>query len=219
MHIILLGPPGAGKGTQAQFICGIYHIPAISTGDMLRSAVNSSSELGLHVKDIMDSGQLVSDDIVIALVKQRLSQSDCQTGFLFDGFPRTIEQASALHAAQISIDRIVDIVVRDEEIVRRLSGRRIHPASGRTYHIEFNPPRSTDIDDISGEPLVQRKDDYADTIKKRLAVYHRQTSEVAHYYHTQVTPAPKYIKINGMQTIELVRKEISAALSQVQSIA
>lgn len=214
MRIILLGAPGAGKGTQAQFICDTCGIPQISTGDMLREAVAGGSDLGKRVQDVMESGQLVSDDIVIALVKERIVRDDCQGGFLFDGFPRTSAQAQALDAAQVPIDCIIDIDVGDEEIIRRLSGRRIHPASGRTYHIEFNPPQKDGVDDVSGEPLIQRDDDKPEIIKERLAVYHCQTAEVADFYRTQVQPAPYYARVNGSNDIETVHQAVREHLNQ-----
>ncbi|MFQ3222922.1 MAG: adenylate kinase, partial [Porticoccaceae bacterium] len=175
MKLILLGPPGAGKGTQAQFITEKYNVPQISTGDMLRAAVKSESELGMQVKDVMDSGGLVSDDLIIALVKERIQQSDCDNGFLFDGFPRTIPQAEALVDAGIDIEFVIEISVADEEIVSRLSGRRVHEGSGRIYHVQYNPPVTEGIDDATGEPLMQRVDDQEATVRNRLNVYHQQT--------------------------------------------
>jgi adenylate kinases len=182
MKIILLGPPGAGKGTQAQFICERYGIPQISTGDMLRAAVKAGTELGKKAQDIMTSGGLVSDDIIIGLVKERIQESDCKNGFLFDGFPRTIPQAEALVEAGIEIDRVVEIAVEDEEIVSRLSGRRVHEASGRVYHIDHNPPKNEGLDDETGEALIQRDDDKEDTIRNRLHVYHEQTEPLVSFY-------------------------------------
>ena len=182
MRIILLGAPGAGKGTQAQTIMNKLGIPQISTGDMLRAAVKAGSPLGLKVKGIMDAGGLVSDDIIIDLVKERITQPDCKKGFLFDGFPRTIPQAQALMDAGIKIDRVIEIDVPDKEIISRLSGRRVHPASGRVYHIEHNPPKTPGVDDVTGEALVQREDDKEDTVRKRLAVYHEQTKPLVTFY-------------------------------------
>jgi adenylate kinase len=175
MRLILLGPPGAGKGTQAAFICEKFSIPQVSTGDMLRTAVKAGTPLGLAAKKVIDAGQLVSDDIIVALVKERLRQPDCARGYLFDGFPRTIPQAEAMKAAQVPIDAVLEIDVPDEEIVARMSGRRVHPPSGRTYHVRFNPPRREGLDDVTGEPLVQREDDREETVKKRLEVYRNQT--------------------------------------------
>src|SRR5512144_3040541 len=182
MRLILLGPPGAGKGTQAQYICDAYGIPQISTGDMLRAAVKAGTPLGRQVKKVMDSGALVSDDIIIGLVKERIAQPDCANGFLFDGFPRTIPQADALTAAGIKLDVVLEIDVPDEAIIERMSGRRTHPASGRTYHIKFNPPKVPDRDDVTGEPLIQRDDDKEETVRNRLAVYQRQTRPLVAYY-------------------------------------
>ena len=182
MRVILLGPPGAGKGTQAQFICEHYAIPQISTGDMLRAAVKAESELGLQVKEVMTSGGLVSDEIIIALVKERIKEADCVNGFLFDGFPRTIPQAEALQEAGVTIDKVLEIAVADEEIVSRMSGRRVHEASGRTYHVVNNPPKQEGVDDVTGEPLVQREDDQEDTVRKRLSVYHEQTKPLVNFY-------------------------------------
>ncbi|HCS26971.1 MAG TPA: adenylate kinase [Spongiibacteraceae bacterium] len=214
MRVILLGPPGAGKGTQAQFICEHFSIPQISTGDMLRSAVNAESELGLQVKEVMTSGGLVSDDIIIALVKERIKEADCQNGFLFDGFPRTIPQAEALLDAGVVIDKVLEIAVADEEIVSRMSGRRVHPASGRVYHVHNNPPKQTDIDDVSGEPLVQREDDQEDTVRKRLAVYHEQTKPlVAFYQQLKGESVPDYARVEGVGDVSAIRDQVLAALS------
>jgi len=185
MRLILLGPPGAGKGTQAQLLCEAFGIPQISTGDMLRAAVSAGSALGKRVKAVMDSGALVSDDIIIELVKERLGQPDCANGFLFDGFPRTIPQADALADAGVTIDAVVEIQVPDEEIIRRMSGRRVHQASGRTYHVEFNPPKVADVDDVTGESLIQRDDDREDTVRERLSVYRAQTAPLVEYYRNQ----------------------------------
>lgn len=214
MRVILLGPPGAGKGTQAQFICEHFSIPQISTGDMLRSAVNAESELGLQVKEVMTSGGLVSDDIIIALVKERIQESDCQNGFLFDGFPRTIPQAEALLDAGVTIDKVLEIAVDDEEIVSRMSGRRVHPASGRVYHVDNNPPRQAGIDDVSGEPLVQREDDQEDTVRKRLAVYHEQTKPlVAFYQQLEGDSCPNYSRVEGVGDVASIRSKVLSALS------
>ena len=218
MRIILLGGPGAGKGTQANYIKQHYQIPQISTGDMLRAAINAGSALGKAAKVIMDAGQLVSDDIIIGLVKDRIIQPDCVHGFLFDGFPRTIPQAEAMRTAGVMIDYVVEIAVPDQEIIQRMSGRRVHPASGRTYHTQFCPPQLPDIDDHSGEPLIQRDDDHEDTVKKRLDVYHTQTEPLIQYYsswaasHTDA--APKYLRINGIGAVETIRDAIFAALER-----
>ena len=189
MRVILLGAPGAGKGTQAQFICEQFAIPQISTGDMLRAAVKAGSELGLKVKEIMETGGLVSDEIIIDLVKERIQQDDCVNGFLFDGFPRTIPQAEALLEGGVEIDHVVEIDVADEEIVKRLSGRRVHPGSGRVYHLVYNPPKVEGKDDETGEELVQRQDDEEDTVRKRLAIYHDQTAPLASFYKILRHPA------------------------------
>ena len=200
MRVILLGPPGAGKGTQAQFITEKYGIPQISTGDMLRAAVKAGSELGLQAKSVMEAGGLVSDDLIIALVKERIEEPDCVNGFLFDGFPRTIPQAQALVDAGVVIDYVIEVYVEDEEIVSRLSGRRVHEASGRVYHVEHNPPQQDGVDDVTGEPLVQRADDSAETVRNRLTVYHEQTEPlVAFYTDLQNTSesAPSYVRVDG----------------------
>lgn len=202
LSIILLGAPGAGKGTQAQFISEKYNIPQISTGDMLRNAISSGSELGLQAKKVMANGQLVADEIVIGLVKERLKQPDCQNGYLFDGFPRTIAQAQALDAAAIAIKFVIEICVPDQEILQRLSGRRVHLASGRTYHLSFNPPRRDNIDDITGEELVQREDDKPETIQRRLQVYHSQTAVLSSYYAEQTNA--RVIQLDGTQSVERV---------------
>jgi len=217
IRVILLGGPGAGKGTQANYIKEHFGIPQISTGDMLRSAVKAGTELGLMAKEIMDSGGLVSDDIIINLVKERIAEPDCSKGFLFDGFPRTIPQADAMKAAGVNIDCVVEIDVADDEIIRRMSGRRIHPESGRTYHVEFNPPKVDGKDDVTGEPLIQRDDDREETVKKRLAVYHEQTEPLIDYYSSWSTRgemnAPRYIKIAGVGTVEAIRDQIRSAIS------
>lgn len=213
MRIILLGAPGAGKGTQAQFIMERYGIPQISTGDMLRAAVKAGSELGLKVKAVMDSGALVSDDIIIALVKERIQQDDCKQGFLFDGFPRTIPQAEAMQQAGVDIDKVVEIVVDDEDIVRRLGGRRVHPGSGRIYHLVYNPPKNEGVDDDTGEALVQREDDQEETVRNRLKIYHEQTEPLVQFYKGLSGPsAPAYISVAGDGTVEAIRDAIFAKL-------
>jgi adenylate kinase len=218
MRLILLGAPGAGKGTQANFIKEKYNIPQISTGDMLRAAIKAGTELGLAAKKVMDAGGLVSDDIMIGLVKDRLQEADCANGYLFDGFPRTIAQADAMKDNGINVDYVLEIDVPDELIVERMSGRRSHPASGRVYHTKFNPPKTADIDDVTGEPLVQRDDDKEETVKKRLAVYHNQTEVLLGYYNkwaqSGLPGAPKYRKITGVGPVEQVRDAAFAALSE-----
>ena len=215
MKIILLGAPGAGKGTQAKYITETYGIPQVSTGDMLRAAVKEKSELGLKVEQVMALGALVTDDIIIALVKERIAQPDCQNGFLFDGFPRTIPQAEAMVIAGVETDVVLEIDVPDEEIVKRLSGRRVHLDSGRVYHIEFNPPAELGIDDVSGEPLVQRPDDEEGTVRKRLAVYHEQTQPLVGFYEGLQGggSGPNVIKIDGVESVDKIREAISTALS------
>ncbi|MGX4641777.1 adenylate kinase [Massilia sp. SYSU DXS3249] len=218
MRLILLGAPGAGKGTQANFIKEKYNIPQISTGDMLRAAIKAGTELGLAAKKVMDAGGLVSDDIMIGLVKDRLKEADCANGYLFDGFPRTIAQADAMKDNGINVDYVLEIDVPDEMIVERMSGRRSHPASGRVYHTKFNPPKVADTDDVTGEPLVQRDDDKEETVKKRLAVYHNQTEVLLGYYNnwaqSGLPGAPKYRKITGVGPVEQVRDAAFAALSE-----
>ncbi|MCW5599175.1 MAG: adenylate kinase [Nitrosomonas sp.] len=217
MRIILLGAPGAGKGTQANYIKEHFGIPQISTGDMLRNAVKAGTELGIMAKKIMESGGLVSDEIIINLVKERIAEPDCVNGFLFDGFPRTIPQADALKAAKVEIDYVVEIDVADTEIIKRMSGRRVHPASGRTYHIAFNPPKVDNQDDITGEPLIQREDDREETVRKRLQVYHDQTKPLIEYYSSWSTSrepaAPRYIKIAGIGDVEDIRHNIIQSLT------
>ena len=215
MKIILLGAPGAGKGTQAKYITETYGIPQVSTGDMLRAAVKEKSELGLKVEQVMASGALVTDDIIIALVKERIAQPDCQNGFLFDGFPRTIPQAEAMVSAGVETDVVLEIDVPDDEIVKRLSGRRVHLDSGRVYHIEFNPPVESGIDDVSGEPLIQRPDDEEGTVRKRLAVYHEQTQPLVGFYEglQKGGSGPNVIKIDGVESVDKIREAISAALA------
>jgi adenylate kinase len=218
MRLILLGAPGAGKGTQANFIKEKFNIPQISTGDMLRAAIKAGTELGMAAKKVMDSGQLVSDDIIIGLVKERLKETDCANGYLFDGFPRTIAQADAMKDSGVQIDYVLEIDVPDELIVERMSGRRTHPASGRVYHTKFNPPKVDGVDDVTGEPLVQRDDDKEETVQKRLAVYHNQTEVLLGYYNkwaqSGLPGAPKYRKISGVGPVEQVRDAAFAALSE-----
>lgn len=217
MRLILLGAPGAGKGTQAAFICKKYGIPQISTGDMLRAAVKAGTPLGLQAKAVMESGGLVSDDLIINLVKERIAQPDCAQGFLFDGFPRTIPQADAMKAAGVKLDYVLEIDVPFEAIIERMSGRRSHPASGRTYHVKFNPPKTAGQDDVTGEPLVQRDDDKEETVKKRLDVYSAQTRPLVDYYSSWArqnpSAAPKYRAISGMGTVEEITTRALAALS------
>jgi len=216
MRIILLGPPGAGKGTQAQVITEKYGIPQISTGDMLRAAVKAETELGLQAKNVMESGGLVSDDLIIALVKERITLADCVNGFLFDGFPRTIPQAQALVDAGIDIDCVLEVYVEDEEIVSRLSGRRVHEASGRVYHIEHNPPKEAGKDDVTGEPLVQRSDDTEETVRNRLKVYHDQTEPlVAFYQDSKINQSAIYSRVDGVGSLEDVRERVLDALGAV----
>ena len=217
MKIILLGGPGAGKGTQSGYIKEKFGIPQISTGDMLRAAVKAGTPLGVEAKKVMDAGGLVSDDIIIGLVKERIQEADCANGFLFDGFPRTLAQADALKAGGIDIDAVVEIAVDDNEIIRRMSGRRVHLASGRTYHVVFNPPKVEGKDDETGEDMIQRDDDQEETVRKRLDVYHAQTAPLIGYYSAWATSgeakAPRYIKVNGIGKVEGVRDEIFAALA------
>lgn len=216
MRMILLGAPGAGKGTQAQYITEKYDIPQISTGDMLRAAVKAGTPLGVEAKKVMDAGGLVSDDIIIGLVKERIAEADCVNGFLFDGFPRTIPQADALKEAGVSLDAVVEIDVKDEEIIKRMSGRRVHPGSGRTYHVIYNPPKTEGKDDQTGEDLVQRDDDQEDTVRKRLNVYHDQTAPLITYYQgwAKESPAdaPKYIYVPGVGSVEEIRDRVFEGL-------
>ena len=217
MRLILLGAPGAGKGTQATFICQRYAIPQISTGDMLRAAVKAGSPMGVEAKKVMDSGALVNDDIIIGLVKERIAQDDCAKGFLFDGFPRTIPQADAMKSAGVKLDYVLEIDVPFDAIIERMSGRRSHVGSGRTYHTKFNPPRVDGIDDVSGEPLIQREDDREATVRKRLAVYDAQTRPLVDYYgdwaRTEPAVAPQYRAISGIGTVEEIQARAAAALS------
>lgn len=217
MRIILLGAPGAGKGTQAQFITEKFGIPQISTGDMLRAAVRAGTPLGVQAKDIMAAGKLVSDDLIIALVKERIAEPDCENGFLFDGFPRTIPQAQALLDADVDIDHVLEIAVEDEEIVKRLSGRRVHEGSGRVYHLAHKPPTTEGVDDVTGEPLVQRADDTEETVRNRLSIYHEQTAPLVGFYHelAQRAPdsAPKYNKVEGVGSLDDIREKVLSALS------
>ena len=216
MRLILLGPPGAGKGTQAAFITQQYGIPQISTGDMLRAAVKAGTPLGLEAKKVMDAGGLVSDEIIIGLVQDRLKQPDCANGYLFDGFPRTIPQADALKNANVKLDYVVEIAVPEEDIIERMSGRRVHPASGRTYHTRFNPPKVEGKDDVTGEELVQRDDDREETVRNRLAVYQKQTRPLVDYYAgwaaQDAATAPKYRKISGVGAVEEIKGRVFEAL-------
>lgn len=217
MRIILLGAPGAGKGTQAQFITEKFGIPQISTGDMLRAAVKAGTPLGLQAKKVMDEGGLVSDDIIIGLVKERIAEADCANGFLFDGFPRTIPQADALKDAGVTIDAVVEIDVADEEIIKRMSGRRVHPGSGRTYHVVFNPPKEEGKDDETGEELVQREDDKEETVRQRLKVYHEQTEPLISYYRgwneEDAATAPKYVYVAGVGSVDDIRDKVFEGLA------
>jgi adenylate kinase len=217
MRLILLGPPGAGKGTQAAAITAAHGIPQISTGDMLRAAVKAGTPLGMAAKQVMDGGGLVSDEIIVGLVKERLAAADCAGGYLFDGFPRTIPQADALRSAAVGIDYVLEIDVPDSAIVERMSGRRVHPASGRTYHVKYNPPRVAGKDDVTGEDLIQRDDDREETVLKRLAVYHAQTEPLIEYYAkwaaTGDPSAPRYRKVSGMGSVDAIRDAVRAALA------
>jgi adenylate kinase len=217
MKLILLGAPGAGKGTQAAFITQKYGIPQISTGDMLRAAVKAGTPMGVAAKKIMDAGGLVSDDIILGLIAERLKAPDCANGFLFDGFPRTIPQAEALRTQGIELDYVLEIDVADEEIIRRMSGRRVHPGSGRTYHVIFNPPKVEGIDDVSGEALIQRDDDKEETVRKRLSVYHSQTKPLVDFYSswaaTGAKGAPKYRTVPGVGSLDAITSAVLAALS------
>jgi adenylate kinase len=216
MRIILLGAPGAGKGTQATYIKEKFNIPQISTGDMLRAAVKAGTQLGLEAKRFMDSGGLVPDEVIIGLVKERIKDADCKAGFLFDGFPRTIPQAEAMKQAGVDIDYVVEIDVPDEEIIKRMSGRRAHLASGRTYHVIFNPPKVAGKDDVTGEDLVQREDDREEVVQKRLEVYHAQTKQLVGYYSDWAKQgsghAPKYVRVSGLGAVDKIRDDIFSAL-------
>ena len=214
MRVILLGAPGAGKGTQAQFIMEEFGIPQISTGDMLRAAIKNGTELGKKVKEVMDSGSLVSDEIIIALVKERIAEADCATGFLFDGFPRTIPQAEALRDAGVEIDHVVEIAVEDEVIVQRMGGRRVHPGSGRTYHVVYNPPKVEGKDDVTGEDLIQRKDDVEETVRHRLGVYHEQTAPLVDFYQ-KIEGETRYTRVEGVGSVEDIKAEVLGALKPV----
>ena len=216
MRVILLGAPGAGKGTQAQYICKTLQIPQISTGDMLRAAVKAESPLGLAAKEVMDAGRLVSDDLIIGLVKERLEQADCANGCLFDGFPRTIPQAEALRDSGVHIDHVVEMDVDDEAIIERMAGRRVHLASGRTYHVIYNPPKRDGIDDVTGDALIQRDDDREEVVRDRLAVYHEQTEPLIHFYASWAknspSTAPTLTRISGIGTVEEIRDQVLGAL-------
>ena len=213
MRVILLGAPGSGKGTQAQAITEKFGIPQISTGDMLRAAVRAGTPLGLEAKKIMDAGQLVSDDIILGLIKERIQEVDCRNGFLLDGFPRTIAQADGLEAMGVSIDNVIEFVVDDEEIVQRIIGRRVHPASGRVYHISFNPPKEYGKDDLTGEPLIQRNDDEEATVRKRLGVYHEQTKPLVGYYRQKAEQGTvKFASIDGVGSLDAIRDRLLAVL-------
>jgi adenylate kinase len=217
MRILLLGLPGAGKGTQAQFLIERYGIPQISTGDMLRAAIAADTPLGREAKEYMDRGELVPDHVVVELVKERVRAPDCARGFIMDGFPRTLPQAEALRAAGIDIDYVIEIEVADQEILRRMSGRRVHPGSGRTYHVEFKPPKVAGRDDVTGEPLVQRADDNEETVMRRIATYHSQTKPLVNYYLNWAASgdprAPQYVNIYGRGSVEHIRDKIFAALA------
>ncbi len=216
MRLILLGPPGAGKGTQARYISEKYDIPQISTGDMLRAAVKSGGALGVEAKKVMDAGQLVSDDIIMELIRARISEPDCRKGYLLDGFPRTLAQAEAMKKERIAVDVVVEIRVPDEEIIARLGGRRVHLSSGRTYHVTFNPPRTADIDDATGEPLIQRDDDKEDTVRSRLEVYHQQTQPLIAYYsrcaESSDADSPRYVRVDGTGGVTEIRDRIFEGL-------
>ena len=215
MNLIILGPPGAGKGTQAAFIASEQNIPHISTGDMLREAIKNGTELGLQAKAVMDAGNLVSDELIIELVKERISQDDCKNGFLFDGFPRTIPQAEALQENNVDINGVIELVIADEEIIKRMSGRRIHLASGRTYHVDFNPPKKPGLDDETGEELIIRKDDEPETVKDRLKVYWTQTQPLIEYYSNFKNATDfKYLTVDGTLTVEEIKNNIKDFLSQ-----
>jgi adenylate kinase len=214
MRIILLGGPGSGKGTQAQFITEKYSIPQISTGDMLRAAVRAGTALGVEAKKVMDAGGLVSDEIILGLIKERITLEDCKNGFLLDGFPRTIAQAEGLQVMGVELDNVVEIAVSDEEIIKRMSGRRVHSASGRSYHVIFNPPKTEGIDDVTGEPLIQRDDDKEETVRKRLDVYHEQTKPLVDFYSAKAeSGAVKFASIAGIGSVEEITAKVFAALA------
>ena len=217
MKLLLLGGPGAGKGTQAAYLTKAFGIPQISTGDMLRAAVKAQTPLGLEAKAVMDSGALVSDDIIIGLVKERITEADCREGFLFDGFPRTLAQAEAMKNASVFLDAVIEIDVADEEIIKRMSGRRVHEASGRSYHIDYNPPKVADTDDVTGEPLIQRVDDSEDTVRTRLSVYHEQTAPLKEYYdswsRSGEAHAPAYVKVAGVGDVSQISEAIMSGLA------
>lgn len=217
MRLILLGGPGAGKGTQAQFLTEHFSIPQISTGDMLRAAVKAGTPLGREARKVMDAGGLVSDDVIMGIIKERLQEPDCRNGYLFDGFPRTIAQAEAMKAEGIGVDYVVEIAVPDEEIIKRMSGRRVHPASGRTYHVVFNPPEREGKDDQTGEPLIQREDDKEETVRKRLEVYHEQTAPLIDYYtrwgESGDPDAPAYVRVDGIGDVEEIKQRILGAMA------
>jgi adenylate kinase len=223
MRILLLGLPGAGKGTQAQYLTARYGIPQISTGDMLRAAANAGSALGKEARSYMDRGALVPDELVIALVQERVLQPDAAKGFIFDGFPRTLAQAEALRSAGVNLDAVVELDVGDDDILRRMSGRRVHPGSGRTYHVHFNPPKVADRDDVTGEPLVQRPDDREETVKKRIEAYHQQTEPLVDYYGRWAASgdarAPRYVKVSGQGEVEDIRDRIFSGLDSGGSTA
>ena len=213
LKVIIMGPPGAGKGTQSQFITETFSIVQISTGDMLRAAVKAGTELGIAAKKVMDAGELVSDDIIIGLVQERITQPDCSNGFLFDGFPRTIAQAEALNAADVSIDVVIELKVPDEVIVNRMSGRRIHPGSGRVYHVDMNPPKEDGIDDETGEPLITREDDQAETVQQRLNVYHSQTAPLVHFYKEMAEAGRvRFVSLDGTAAVEEVSEQIRQSI-------
>ena len=214
MRIILLGGPGSGKGTQAQFITEKYGIPQISTGDMLRAAVRAGTALGIEAKKVMDAGGLVSDDIILGLIKERIALDDCAHGFLLDGFPRTIAQAEGLQKMGVELDDVLEIAVSDQEIIKRMSGRRVHLASGRTYHVIFNPPKTEGVDDLTGEPLIQRDDDKEETVRKRLEIYHQQTKPLVDFYSAKAaTGTVKFVSIAGVGSVEEITAKVFAALA------
>jgi adenylate kinase len=212
MRVVLLGPPGAGKGTQAEFICHHFGIPKISTGDMLRAAVAAHTPIGQTFKKIMEEGRLAGDDLIIDLVKERLEAEDCKPGYLFDGFPRTVPQANAMEALNMKLDVVIELTVPDEVLIARLSGRRIHLSSGRVYHLQFNPPKVNELDDVTGEPLIHREDDYEETIRKRLQVYHQQTEPLIHWFKERQQQAP-YFEISGVDSLDSIQKKIMTIFS------